>query len=53
MKRPKKEKKFTLDEIADYMDRQDLGELNINEVEDIGEFIEDLKMDSQEENEYE
>jgi len=47
--KPKKEKKFSLDEIADYMDKQDLGELNLDEVEDIGEYIEDLKTDSQEE----
>lgn len=48
MKKKPNKKKYSLDEIADYMDKQDLGELNLNEVEDIGEFIEDLKIDTQE-----
>ena len=44
--RPKKEKKFSLDEVADYMDKKELGELNLNDIEDIGEYIEDLKIDT-------
>ena len=49
MSRPKKEKKFNLDEIADYMDKVELGhEPTFEELEGIDEYIEDLKIDSQE-----
>lgn len=45
--KPKKEKKFSLDEIADYMDRQDLGhEPTFDELEGIDEYIEELKFET-------
>ena len=46
--KPKKEKKFSLDEIADYMDKVELGEHTVEEAYTIGEYIEDLKIESQE-----
>lgn len=47
-KKINKKKKFNLDEIADFMDKVDLGHKpTVEEIDTIGEYIDGLKNDSQ------
>lgn len=49
-KKPSKKKAFNLDEVANYMDKVELGSKpTIEEIDTIGEYIDGLKFDTLEE----